>query len=1280
MVLKTKRILSLTLAIAMIATAPNQIPAQENDIKTQAVSPETVEKVLPEGFTGVTAEIKGAWNKIDEEVLANGNANYPADDGNKPTLKICPDENYTIPEEINEGETLQVMYDVDLLVGATSAKRVKAFKDYVDESNPHNTPSGGARLKKRPYLIGTEIWYKLDDATKWTKVPEKTQKRLGHYFMQIPADILFGHDQVTFKVRAYTYYGVSKSAANTVKINRLKNDTGKIRLNVNDGEVISGSKTVTVNDGKENNISVKLNNQKQNTKAMLENGAYFIVQTADTANGYKNAVTATSNGQKDILALLNPWRDSTMTKVIRVDNKYFKYNEQTKAYDVDLTLWAGNTGTSFEETLYPEVFSENRDDYKVSQLQMKLPNGSVYLPTKIVPDNSKINTSTELSAVHAIGDSKGMESKMTVSFSIPEKEVDAVGWLLDTTKLKDGKYTIVAQENQSSNNQTTTANTQDSNNQTTTVNAQESSQQATTANAQDSSEQANTANAQDSSQQTTTANIANSNDQSEEANSIPESTKVDFVVDNTKPTINIDIKDKATLNKQLVITEGDVAKDANGIDSVAVTLDGKDVELPGVISPDDLKEGSHQLAVVAKDVAGNITEKTVTFNVKNSAITSTTEKITNNTATLSVNVGSKKTNVTFYKGKALNVANNGIVKGQVVSGNNGKAPYEIFKVNTGSVKAQEKIVVNWSGKTTGTDSDHKLTMFVQNINTGKWKAIGEEKSGKITGKFVAKDYVKDDKATVAVQVIAKDGNLEIEQSEVTKVANQTSWDGTGKPENYDFAFAWETDTQIYAESFPYHYKNMNQWIVDNKKDWKIKYVLHTGDITDDYDMETQWKNADTAMKIFDDAGMPYGVLAGNHDVGAGLENYTNYQKYFGADRFKNKDYYGGSYKNNLGHYDLITENGQDFIILYMSWDIYTNEINWMNQVLKKYPNRKAIIALHRYTRGSEKANTPITDYAGKLIQTNVVAKNPNVIAVLNGHYSGASMNVMGFDDDKDGVKERTVYEICTDYQSNAQGGAEYVKLLYFDLKNNKIYVNSYSPYKKDFNYYDNPKLENYNQGTVVYKQDIVELNYNYVDKKQSLITNSINGFVETADAIKSVNGKTGKVSYTYSGLKADSEYSWYGKVTNSDGEEFYTKDNTFKTLKADKKQATVKIGKTYTVGKFKYKVKSTKKGITKVAISGKNKKIKKLVIPSFVKIKGKKCRITEINANGFKGYKKLKTIAIKSKYLTKIGTKAFYKCSNLKTVKYYKNKKIKVGRKAFAGCKKLKKKFPARAF
>lgn len=56
----------------------------------------------------------------------------------------------------------------------------------------------------------------------------------------------------------------------------------------------------------------------------------------------------------------------------------------------------------------------------------------------------------------------------------------------------------------------------------------------------------------------------------------------------------------------------------------------------------------------------------------------------------------------------------------------------------------------------------------------------------------------------------------------------------------------------------------------------------------------------------------------------------------------------------------------------------------------------------------------ILDYAGKLLQTEVVAKNPNVIAVLNGHYHGSSIQVDGFDDNGDGIKERTVYQICTD--------------------------------------------------------------------------------------------------------------------------------------------------------------------------------------------------------------------------------------------------------------------------
>ena len=65
----------------------------------------------------------------------------------------------------------------------------------------------------------------------------------------------------------------------------------------------------------------------------------------------------------------------------------------------------------------------------------------------------------------------------------------------------------------------------------------------------------------------------------------------------------------------------------------------------------------------------------------------------------------------------------------------------------------------------------------------------------------------------------------------------------------------------------------------------------------------------------------------------------------------------------------------------LAMDIYQDEIDWMNQVLAQYSDRKAIIALHRYANVKMADN--LLDYTGKLLKENVVAQNPNVIAVLN---------------------------------------------------------------------------------------------------------------------------------------------------------------------------------------------------------------------------------------------------------------------------------------------------------
>ena len=124
------------------------------------------------------------------------------------------------------------MYDVDLLAEPQTAPDWTRSRTMSTSDNPQNCPGGSEALKNRPYLIGTEILYKLDDAGEWTSIKEKTQWRLGHFLMQIPADILFGHDQVTFKVRAYTLYGMSETPESTVRIRRLNDTQGTVRLNV----------------------------------------------------------------------------------------------------------------------------------------------------------------------------------------------------------------------------------------------------------------------------------------------------------------------------------------------------------------------------------------------------------------------------------------------------------------------------------------------------------------------------------------------------------------------------------------------------------------------------------------------------------------------------------------------------------------------------------------------------------------------------------------------------------------------------------------------------------------------------------------------------------------------------------------------------------------------------------------------------------------------------------------------------------------------------------------
>jgi len=260
-----------------------------------------------------------------------------------------------------------------------------------------------------------------------------------------------------------------------------------------------------------------------------------------------------------------------------------------------------------------------------------------------------------------------------------------------------------------------------------------------------------------------------------------------------------------------------------------------------------------------------------------------------------------------------------------------------------------------------------------------------------------------------------------------------------------FTILWATDPQWY--SFKYHdiITVQNQWVVDNYSRMDMRYIVHTGDFVDNPHSHEQWAVMDTAYKMWDDAGLAYGILAGNHDVDQ--YDHTEFSQYFGASRYNTKPWYGGDYDNHYGHYDLMTIEGVDFLFVYLGYapDYTDASIAWINSVLAAYPNRIAMLAFHDYlmANGERSPN-------GEKIFQNVVLQNPNVRQVFCGHNYNSTRKIDTIDDNGDGKADRSVYQMMANYQNTTNGGNGFMRFMEFDIADGTVTHRTYSPYTETF--------------------------------------------------------------------------------------------------------------------------------------------------------------------------------------------------------------------------------------
>ncbi len=321
-------------------------------------------------------------------------------------------------------------------------------------------------------------------------------------------------------------------------------------------------------------------------------------------------------------------------------------------------------------------------------------------------------------------------------------------------------------------------------------------------------------------------------------------------------------------------------------------------------------------------------------------------------------------------------------------------PCQVFDVDVSGV-TESSVMLTVGASTI---ENERVALKVLNAATGEWDTVATAvTAGTLSAEVTLADYAKEGKlqAMVTLDYVANGSNR----------------------------FLWSTDQQHYTKHKDLNetYYKIHEYMVEEYQKDKVAYVINTGDIVDDTpnlaSSAAQWMLASDAFKLLDDAGVPYGIETGNHDVGDfPANNYIRYLQYFGEERYEGKPWYGGTEDDNKCHYDLVTVGNYDFLFLYIGYGQGgdTAVIDWANKVLAMYPHRNAIICTHQYL----KPTTLTQEGRADIIHNTIVTQNDNVKMILSGHYDGAGYIWRD-------AESREVLEVVADYQFVQAESEEY---------------------------------------------------------------------------------------------------------------------------------------------------------------------------------------------------------------------------------------------------------------
>lgn len=273
----------------------------------------------------------------------------------------------------------------------------------------------------------------------------------------------------------------------------------------------------------------------------------------------------------------------------------------------------------------------------------------------------------------------------------------------------------------------------------------------------------------------------------------------------------------------------------------------------------------------------------------------------------------------------------------------------------------------------------------------------------------------------------------------------------------DFSIVVLPDTQNEAQFFPQVMNSQTNWIVNNADALNIQMVLGVGDIVNDGAVDAQQQNADAAIRVLDNAGVPYQLAIGNHDYDNAdpkSRSVVGFNKWFGPARYAGKAYYQGSFPSgsNENFYGELTIGGKTYLFLMLEFRPRSSSLDWAESILSANPDKEAIVVVHSYLKTNntredvcDTQDMPSGNANGQQMWTRL-RKHANVIMVLNGHFTGGSVAHRSDVGDNGNL----VNQIFADLQDFPNGGDGWLEIITFHPVTNSISVQTYSPFLNQY--------------------------------------------------------------------------------------------------------------------------------------------------------------------------------------------------------------------------------------